>query len=432
MPARMRCRHGGLTVRMLPCHRGTCPVCQGAWRLRVANKIQQGASRLLVQGWEFHFLTLTIRDVDGNETHPEMLDRLMGAWRRLQQGRWWREHGPAGPRFRVVENGSHTGRPHLHLVVAGDLPYVRKARDKESLASWRADLSAEGRELVAALEAAGLGPITHSEHLHGGAQGVAKYLGGYLSKSEKRLVRPDGRTVRVAEGSRDWPAVEHSKTTYAVASVAIEPAGDACECVRCGQERAAAAEDGDWAALRRLNVAHWWRDVNPQDKDVQADVRAAVDAADTYKAARAAVEPGRRHLIVGRRTGAPAVDMPAGRAGAVPAGAGAGPAAPDAAAQDGPGADVQDAQDAAPPHTQRHGGVCVGVCAEPEPAEGGRPSDAPGRDVVPVPQDVAAASWCRQVAIDALERVRRRGYDGSMRLLRDMAAAGFDVEAVVA
>ena len=219
-----------------------------------------------------------------------------------------------------------------------------------------------------------------------GGQGAATYLGGYLSKSEKRLLRPDGRTVRVAEGARDWPGVEHDKTTYMVGAVSVEPGGRPAECVQCGQERAAAAESQDWPALRRLNVAWWWRCMDPCDAGVRADVRAAVDAADTYKAARAAVPAGRRHLIVGRRTGAPAD----GRSGAVPAGAGGGP------------------------------------------AEGGRLRDVPGRDVAPVPLDVAGAVWCRRLAVDALERVRRRGYDGSMRLLRDMAGAGFDVEAVVA
>lgn len=58
---------------------------------------------------------------------------------------------------------------------------------------------------------------------------------------------------------------------------------------------------------------------------------------------------------------------------------------------------------------------------------GGRPPDA-----APVPPDVAEAVRCRRAAAEALGRVRRRGYDGSVRLLRDVAAAGYDVEAVVA
>ena len=360
-------------MRLLPCHKPTCVQCQGQWRLRVANKVRQGAARLLVQGQDLHFLTLTLGPGPAGETHGMMVDRLMAAWRRLVQGRWWRGH--VGTYFRVVESGTHTGRPHIHAVVAGGLPYVRAARTPESLASWGADLTGEGREMVGALELAGFGPICHAEHLHGGGQGAATYLGGYLSKSEKRLLRPDGRTVRVAEGARDWPGVEHDKTTYMAGAVSVEPGGRPAECVQCGQERQAAAESKDWAALRRRNVAWWWRNMDPNDAGVRADVRAAVDAAETYKAARAAVPPERRHLI--------------GRMRAAPAGAGG------------------------------------------RPAEGGRLRDAPGRDAAPVPPDVAGAVWCRRLAVDALERVRRRGYDGSMRLLRDMAAAGFDVEAVV-
>ena len=191
----------------------------------MANKVRQGAARLLVKGRELHFVTLTLGRGPAGETHAEMVERLMVGWRNLRQGWWWREHGPEGPFFRVVESGTHTGRPHLHAVVAGSLPYVRAPRDRESLESWRADLGPDALGMVAALERAGLGPICHAEHLHGGGQGAATYLGGYLSKSEKRLARPDGQTVRVAEGSRTWPAAEHDNTTYAAGAVAIEPAG---------------------------------------------------------------------------------------------------------------------------------------------------------------------------------------------------------------
>ena len=114
-----------------------------------------------------------------------------------------------------------------------------------------------------------------------------------------RLERPDGRTVRVAEGSGGWPAAENGKTTYAVAGVEPEPGGCPAECIQCGQERAAAAEDKDWAGLRRLNVARWWRYMDPQDMGVWADVDAYIRAADRYKRARAAVPPDRRPLIEG-------------------------------------------------------------------------------------------------------------------------------------
>ena len=45
--------------------------------------------------------------------------------------------------------------------------------------------------------------------------------------------------------------------------------------------------------------------------------------------------------------------------------------------------------------------------------------------------DVAGAVECWRAATDALRVVRERGYDGSIRLLRDMAAAGYDVDKVV-
>ena len=261
----------------------------------MANKVRQGASRLLAGGAELHFVTLTLGPGPAGETHSMMVDRLMAAWRRLCKGWWWGAH--ADTYFRVVESGTHTGRPHIHAVVAGDVPYVRAPRDREPLASWRADLGPDGRKMVAALEAAGFGPLCHAEHLHGGGQGAATYLGGYLSKSEKRLERPDGRTVRVAEGSRTWPAAEHDTTTYMAGAVRVEPGGAPCECVACGRERAAAAEDGDWAAVRRRNIRWWWRWMDPSDAGVRRDVDAYIRAADAYRAARAAVPPERRPLI---------------------------------------------------------------------------------------------------------------------------------------
>lgn len=45
---------------------------------------------------------------------------------------------------------------------------------------------------------------------------------------------------------------------------------------------------------------------------------------------------------------------------------------------------------------------------------------------------VRAAQGRRDAAAAALGAVRARGYDGSVRLLRDVAAAGYDVEALVA
>lgn len=56
----------------------------------------------------------------------------------------------------------------MHLVTDADLPDVPRARDGESVDAWRARLSPEAREFVAALEAAGLGPITNVEPLRGG------------------------------------------------------------------------------------------------------------------------------------------------------------------------------------------------------------------------------------------------------------------------
>lgn len=330
----------------------------------VADKVREGASKLQVAGRTLMFVTLTLgRPADGAaETPEQMLDRLMAAWRRWRQGRWWADNMDGAEYFRVVEAGSQNGRPHVHLVVAGRLPYIRAPHDQESVAHWRADLTGPAaREMVHGIEVAGFGPLCYVERLKGGGgSGAATYLGGYLSKSEKRLVRPDGRTVRVAEGSRGWPVDVQDKTTYMAGGVAVEPGGAPCECLRCGRERDAADVDKDWAAVRRRNVAWWWRHMDPNDGGGCGRMWIATYGRQTHT--RLPGPPDRRHLV-NADTGA---------------GGGAG-----------------------------------------------------GSGWTP-PLDVAEAAARRRAAYDALGRIRRRGYDGSVRLLRDMAAAGYDVEHLVA
>lgn len=164
--------------------------------------MRYGAAKLERAGRPLQFVTLTLgRPPDGiHESDAEMLDRLMRGWRKLVHGRWWRGNMAGAEYFRVVEARSVHGRPHIHLMVAAELPYVRAPKGGESLFSWRADLSTDGAGMVAALEAAGMGPICHVERLRGGGAGAATYLGGYLSKSEKQLKRPDGPGGRGFEG----------------------------------------------------------------------------------------------------------------------------------------------------------------------------------------------------------------------------------------
>ena len=134
--------------------------------MNVSDRIQHGASELAAEGMELHFGTFTLGPEPGcrPETHAEQVARLMLGWRRVVQGRWWRDN--VGEYFRVVESGSENGRPHVHFVAAGGrLPHVPAIRRGERLKYWRARLGNDGRGLVAVLERAGLGPVCHIERL---------------------------------------------------------------------------------------------------------------------------------------------------------------------------------------------------------------------------------------------------------------------------
>ena len=221
LPVRVRCRHGSHTLRWLPCHKGTCQTCQAQWRMGVADKVREGASKLQVAGRTLMFVTLTLgRPADGAaETPEQMLDRLMAAWRRWRQGRWWADNMDGAEYFRVVEAGSQNGRPHVHLVVAGRLPYIRAPHDQESVAHWRADLTGPAaREMVHGIEVAGFGPLCYVERLKGGgvrgpqriwAATCPRAKSGWCGRTAGRCgwprVRAGGRwTCRIRP--RTWPA----------------------------------------------------------------------------------------------------------------------------------------------------------------------------------------------------------------------------------
>ena len=315
----------------------------------VSDKIKHGASVLAAGGAELHFGTFTLADLPGGrpESDSEQVDRLMAAWRTMAKGRWWREH--SGEFFRVVERGSMNGRPHVHIVAAGRLPHVPAIRRGEKVRYWRARIGPDGRAVVAMLERAGLGPVCHIERLQGGGAGAATYLGGYLSKHEKELRRPDGRTIRVAESSRGWPRQDGRHATYQAGEVRVAAGGLPCECIRCGQEREEARRHNSWSGVRRLNVTYWLRHVDPRSKDAQDMIRRYVHAADRYKLARARVPPDRRHAI-------------------------------------------------------DSGGGGLDVCE--------------------------AVLWQNKAAA-ALNDIRSMGYDGSIRLLRDLQDSGFSVERII-
>ena len=107
---------------------------------------------------------------------------------------------------------------------------MAKPREGESLRSYRRRQTSAAQRFIDFLVSCGFGPIAHVEQVRHGAAGAASYLSKYLSKEKRRILRRDGRSARVAEGSRNWlPASAAAVKTYAYgASYATEEESYAC------------------------------------------------------------------------------------------------------------------------------------------------------------------------------------------------------------
>ena len=197
LPIKATCRHSAdrhdyTRTFTVGCGRLSCTACAAQWRRQVRAQISHGANAYA----ELHFLTLTIQDLpdNPNETQPEMLERLMSAWRTFRRS-YLHRHYSRFPFFRVIEAGSLHNRPHIHLVTPEPVPTCAKTSSYPNLAAWQSTLSPDALAFQSALTSAGFGPIYHAERLRFGAAGAVSYLGKYLTKStSKMLKRPDGRS----------------------------------------------------------------------------------------------------------------------------------------------------------------------------------------------------------------------------------------------
>lgn len=207
-----RCVHGDYRRGRVPCgDRSRCLVCAGTWSRKVRKRIIEGAR----EAGELWFVTITacshgkMREgyscAKCGSDRPGLTDpdEFQEAWKRLRKALWRDDRTSRW--FRVLEVGDK-GRLHLHMVTDSKrMVGVLKAKDKESLASYWKRQSATGRELIGEFIGAGFGTIAHVQRCRSGIGGAAKYFTKYLAKGSETIPRhADGRSVRVAEGSRNW------------------------------------------------------------------------------------------------------------------------------------------------------------------------------------------------------------------------------------
>ena len=200
-----RCFHGNTKVQKVSCQDIVgCAECLNAWRSRVRARILNGVRKRGVDGWKFATLTF------GSEEYKQMPDIIEECMERWTTYRKWlqRTSSRAGKEitfYRVVEL-TKAGVPHFHIVTNADLPIVGKIdkKNNEKLKEYLARQSPEGLRYIAMLKRMGFGEITDVQKVQRGS-GIAKYLSSYLGKgTPKAIKRGDGRSIRIAEGARNW------------------------------------------------------------------------------------------------------------------------------------------------------------------------------------------------------------------------------------
>lgn len=296
IPIKCTCRHSAdrhdyTRTFTVGCGKLDCVACSAQWRRQVRARIAHGASAFP----ELHFLTLTVQDLpdNPNETQLQMLDRLMTAWRGLRRHYLNRTYD-SFPFYRVVESGSKNGCPHLHIVTPVPVPACDKASKYPTKRQWEASLTQYAREFQSALVSAGFGPIYHAERLRYGAAGAVSYLGKYLAKSEsKMLLRPDGRKVRAAESSRDFPSLR-KRPSYLVGTIQPDRCAShqdwACD---CGYTKTPQARNYN----NRMSVRRWLAPLDLDDVFCQNFITQYVHHKRRYYYYRSKLSPDWRPAI---------------------------------------------------------------------------------------------------------------------------------------
>lgn len=299
-----RCVHGNIRRGQVPCgERERCQICAARWSARVRHRIVEGA-REAGQLW---FVTITAcshrtlrpgsscgkcgSSVDGISN----VDDFLQAWKRLRKALWADDRDSRW--FRVLEETveKKTGRKRVHLHMVTDskrMVRIQKPLDKEKLGPYWKKQTPEGQELIGEFIRAGFGVIADSQPARSGPSGIGRYFTKYLSKGSESIPRrADGRSVRVAEGSRNWTSERRvaeymwSKGTGAARGVTAETA---CQ---CGKKHATVAYRDACRKERHLGWMGQLREswdgclqLLAKHKAREAAVRAGVEASELWQA----------------------------------------------------------------------------------------------------------------------------------------------------
>lgn len=102
------------SIRGSFCHDRFCKPCANARSYRIVNNLR---GTLLTP--PYRFVTLTLRSA--TEPLADLLDLLIGSFRKLRHLRWWRERVAGGVAFIEVKYNAakHRWHPHLHVIMTG-------------------------------------------------------------------------------------------------------------------------------------------------------------------------------------------------------------------------------------------------------------------------------------------------------------------------
>lgn len=301
VPIATGCRHRNRSVVAVPC--GSCEGCLERRRWEIYGLISEGSRRLIRNKKTLYFGTFTVRDRPGrHESRDQLMDRLLDAWDNFNRHYMARDH-PGAATFRVLEIGTHRGRPHIHFVTTASMPAAGAIGPAERLGDWLVALPEASREFSDRLAGYGFGPIYHFEPAHT-AEGVSKYLAGYISK-QKAITRTDGRRIRTYAASQNWPRDAADRRLFRIGRVGKPDPGEGlCECVGCGQELARArtlkqhtGSGQEYSQIRQANICEWLQPLPLVDPDIQQDVREWFEGRRTYNVLRQKTDPAHRHHI---------------------------------------------------------------------------------------------------------------------------------------
>lgn len=119
------------------CRVRLCPMCTWRRSLKIFSQVSKIMNGLQSEGgYEYLFLTLTVKNCDGNEL-PEVLDDLFYAWKKFGQFKLFKSVVRGWYRgLEITHNISdNTYHPHFHCVLVVDKSYF-KSRNYVTQAVW--------------------------------------------------------------------------------------------------------------------------------------------------------------------------------------------------------------------------------------------------------------------------------------------------------